>query len=369
MVGDQPPVRVEVSRPRLVEGGSGVLRVRVVNVSGESITCTLGMQGALTDAWRDTPTVLAPGRKADRGVTIKDLARGLFVVHVSVDVEWSDGATARFVGQVDREVDALASGPAINNVQITGDATVLSDVTFFPSPERKLHQGEYEEVELAPSSVDIGLNRVTLADRQGPRLHVITGDRIVIGRDHGRADVLVSKAEETVSRVHVEFEKKGGEVVLHHRSGTNTTLLCDAGVTEGRPVTLGHDDDFTLVLGGTWKCRFRVFRDDVVPRYVGRGLIERGVAAGPSSAEGIAAVLFTPENQGSPESMPVLWLCTAVRLCALGLEGIQDQHIVLSAFYGLQEIRLADDGRVLSLISLCVNKRIADGRLNVVSGG
>lgn len=364
MFADQPAVRVEVSRPRLVEGGSGVLRLRVVNVSNESLTCTLGMQGALTDAWQDTPTVLAPGRKADRGVTIKDLARGLFVVHVSVDVERSDGATARFVGQIDREVDALASGPAINNVHITGDAHVLSDVTFFQSPEHRLNQGEYEEVELAPSSADIGLSRVTIADRQGLKLHVITGDRIVIGRDP-KSDLVFP--DRVVSNVHVEITKAAGRFVVHQRSRTNTTVLNQSSVMEDLPAILPKGEDSTLVLSGTCRCRIRVIQGDGTAASVRRGLVERGMPVASSSADGIAGLLLTPDASGGQGFVPVLWLNTAMRVAEAGIDGLGDANIVLSAFCGLQGVQLADDGRVLSVSHLRVNAQLGRG-CRVVDG-
>lgn len=367
MFAEQPPVRVEVSRPRLVEGGSGVLRVRVVNVSGESITCTLGMQGALTDAWRDTPTVLAPGRKADRGVNTKHLARGLFVVHVSVDVERSDGSITRFVGQVDREVDALASGSAAISVNITGgDGAVIdaSQLRLGNLDEASRFAGgtQFEVIELGVDSVGSGPSRVMLADQRGPKLLVISGDRLVIGRDSEQSDLVVP--DPAVSGVHVEITKSEGRFVVHHRSRTNTTVLNQSSVTSERSAALRDGEESTLVLSGTWRCLIRLIHDEGTASSVRRGLVDRGVPVASSSADGAAGVLFTPHASCGPGFVPVLWLSTAMRLGDARLGNLRDPGIVLSAFRGLHEVRLSSDARVLSISSLRVTDPIG-GTLTV----
>lgn len=71
--------------------------------------------------------------------------------------------------------------------------------------------------------------------------------------------------------------------------------------------------------------------------------------------------------EGSPESVPMLWLKTAVRLDDAILEEIEDQSITLSAYRGLQAVWLAGDGRVLSVADLCIDARIEE-RYRVVDG-
>lgn len=368
---EQPPIRIEVSRPRLTEGAPGVLRVRMVNLTGEPLTCALSVQGSLTDGWTDTPTLLPPGGTGERRVPTRDQTRGTFVVHVSADIiEGVGGLSARYVGQIDREIDALSSGAAAISVNIAGgDGAVIdaSQLRLGQSDELRNIRGhvEYEAVDLVADQIGSGLIRATIADHRGLRLHVVTGDRLVIGRDPERADLVATPG--VVSGVHVEIAKLAEQFICHHRSGTNRTLLNQSSVTGDRSVTLSEDTDSTLLLGGEWRCRIRVIRHDETAASVRRGLIERGMPVESPGSNGIAGLLFLPDNEGGTEFVPMLWLNTAARLHDAVLDEIDDRGIVLSAFCGLQAVRLADDGRVLSVSDLCIDVRIGES-YRVVDG-
>lgn len=369
MFTDQSPVGIQVSRPRLAEGAHGVLRVRMTNRTPESLCCTLGMLGTLTDDWWDTPTVLAAGRTVERRVQTAATSRGSYVVHVSADVEHA-GFAGRLTGQIDREVSEIASGAAQNSLTIIGGDGSVIDASQLrlggsDAMNRVGDDAVYEAVELFVDSHSAALHSATLVTSQGRRLRVVCGERVIIGRDPSQADLVA--AEEAVSRVHVEIVRNDNRYVLRHRSRTNATTLNQTAVTEEQPVPMPTDGEITIVLGGLWSCAIRTLHGGEVATTVRRGLIERGFHLGGRNAviDDVAGWLFTPDPHATRQSAPLLWLSTAVRLTDIDFFSVEDRCVALSAFHSLQEVRLADDGRVLSVSDLRAGTNIVGGHIAV----
>lgn len=369
----KPPVRIEVSRPRLIELGPGVLRVRIVNDSNELLTCTLDLRGAVTDHWRDTPTMLVSGRSAERRVPILPSPRGEYIINIAADIERADGSRERFVGHIDREVEAPSSGPAAISVNISG-----GDGSVIDASELRLGSGsmtgmpdarpEYEQVELSAESIGQRLCRATLVDDRGHLLHVITGDRLIIGRDPDQTDV--PALGHAVSRVHAGFVRVEGKLVVRHLSRTNTTVLNKLSVIEGRDVILPEDQVSMLDLGAQWRCEVSPIFSSETIKDLRRGLIERGFSMNAFSSDPshVAGLLLTPDAGQVPLNERYLWINSAVDLSAVSTSRHEESVIMLLANAGLQAARLGAQGSLLEITDLRVGMPLWGGRFRVMDG-
>lgn len=370
---DQPmPVVVEVSRGARTEGERGVLYIRVTNLSGEQLTCTLGISGDLTGAWRDAPTLMAPGASAKRPINTNPLPRGSYIAHLSAEIQPTLGPPFTLVGHFDRYISALESGPASVNVNVhAGDASAVdaSSMSINLGDREPSNRWDvmYESIELVRSSSAVGPDAALLIGGNGARLRVVTGDRVVVGRDAERADIVASSM--AVSRVHAELRRDRAGYTLGHISSTNETVLNAKRVFEERPMTLPLARTSSLELGGSagWRCRVHPLAPSSIVEPVRRGLSERGRVPGPDFGRDDTppGLLLVPDDDGG-DSTPVLWLESVVRVAEIGVFDGVSPRLVLAMVEGLHEIDLDDDGRVCS-VGVLQNGAHADaGHLSVI---
>lgn len=358
------PILLEVStHRRLIEGGPGLVDLRLTNVSqaGDAYV-RVGLSGELIDAWAAPLEVIPAGGHVVVRVRTAGMPRGTYLVAVRLSVEASDGLMSTLVGHFDRDVESAGvTGPSYHLSITGGDGSVIDaehlrvGADAYPLPEKRA--ATYEQVLLRADPLTSALKSCILTDSAGTRrLHVLTGSVLAIGRDRDNVNLPVNERYNQVSRLHCRLTADEHGVWLDHVATTNTTRLNDTEVP--RRVSVPVSESSRVLLARQCEIEVTPLTHVAIEQGMRRHLADRGVALPQPLTPGLGGILIRMMDENVNRSELYLWVLGTVRLCDIPDAPQAWAPLALASIPELFGMELSPEGAILTATGVIEGNRL-----------
>jgi FHA domain-containing protein len=354
-----PPFPIQLmasTHRRYTERAPGLLDLIMKNLSTETpITARIEVTGEMTGEWIGPPCLVAANGHASMKIPTIPMPLGDYLLTVRVTLELDDGTSICMCGQIDRAVEANFDAPrdihvnVTNSVDGTGfiDASELKMPTIPTQGVQKSDQPTYEEVPLKTNPLAGCLSNCILEDSASHfRLHMLTGEQVILGRSVEEADIVAPLPNERVSRKNCSINRTEDGFWIENLSNTNPPRLND---TEVRGQTeLSSVEDSRITLGGQVSYKVHSIADTGLGKEIKKHLVQRGIRCifPQSNSDEPAALLFVQEKVDAIPFEVFLWVFQPVLLANIPLLPFITKDIALAAIPHLVSVQFSEAGKV-----------------------